>query len=129
MREKKAGPDFSPGHGRVSCSKTVADVDVDDVARSLGRGEEHPGVIPGAGHEIKATGAMFWVSSSGRIHTTWVTTLACPNRGAAHTTLVVVGGVGGDPSVAGGVVQQDTAWPGGRVLPWQVPWEGPQGEV
>jgi len=107
---------------------TVADVDVDDVRRSLELGEEHPGVIPGAGYEVAATGAMFWLSESGRIHQAWITTLTCIDPGKPHSALVAEEDLGGDSLVAGGVVLENAARGWGCGLPWKVPWQRSTGE-
>jgi len=105
----------------------MANVDVDDVRGCLERGDKHPGVIPGAGYEIEATGVMFWVSEGGGVHQTWVSTLTHPNSRESYPTLVVVGDLGTHTSVARGVVFEGPArgWGGG--LPWKVPWQRPEG--
>jgi len=101
---------------------TLADVDVNDVARSLERGEKHPGVIPEPDYEVAETGLMFWLSASGRIHQTWITTLTCADPGKSYSPLMAFGNMGSNPSVAGGMVLEGPAWGWGCGVPWQVPW-------
>jgi len=118
----------SKGALRSKVGWTLANVDVDNVARSLERGDQHPGVIPEIGYEVAATGSVFWVSESGRVHQTWITTLTRVDPGKPYSPLVAHGDVGCDPFVAGSVVQQSPARGWGRGLPWKVPWEGSASE-
>ncbi len=125
--EKEEGEGVPPRPVRHPVAWELADVDVDDVRRSLECGEEHPGVIPGVGYEIEATGAMFWLHESGRIYQTWATTLTCANPGDPYPTLVVIGHLGRDPSESSRVVLKNPAPGWGRGLPSEVPWQRPAG--
>ncbi len=127
--EETPGPSVSSGIKRDSLVGELANVDVDYVRRKLEHGEEHPGIVPGIGYEVEATGLMFGLSESEGIYYTWVSTLACVDQGKPYPSLVVVGNMGGNPSVAGGLVFENApgGWGGG--IPGEVPWQRPAGAV
>jgi len=127
--QEKEGQSLPPGSVRNPVAWALADVDLDDVGRSLERGDKHPGLVAGLAYAVEATGIMFGVYQGDRVYTTWVATLTCLDKGSSYRPLVVVGSVGRDSSESECVVLENPARGWGRGVPWKVPWEGPQSEV
>ncbi len=88
----------------------------------------YPNQLPSIFGETAQAGVMFWVCESDRVHQSWVATLALNRARLVPTPVVVIGGLGSYPPVAGCGCQGRPGAGWRRGLPGKVPLEGPTGE-